>query len=103
MTASRRATMGLLAASAASLLLAGCASTGDLDTLGKRVDGLESQHTTIDGRLDAVESRVTEAEAKADQAIARAEAAEREAADAAARADDAARRADAMFKKSVSK
>jgi outer membrane murein-binding lipoprotein Lpp len=110
MTRSRRATMGLLAVTTASLFLAGCASTKDLDALRARVDGLESQHTAIDGRLDGLDgsvsnvaSRAAEAEAKADQAIARAEAAEREAATAAGRADDAARRADAMFKKSVSK
>ncbi len=103
MTRSRGATWGLLAGLTASFGLAGCASTGDLDALSARVDGLESQHTAIEGRLDGLEesvasanARAAAAEAKADEAVSRAEA-------AAASADDAARRADAMFKKSVSK
>ena len=64
--------MTLIAMGTASLVLAGCASTGDLDALQPRVDGLESQHGAIDGRLEglagsvsSVEARVAEAEAKA--------------------------------------
>src|SRR5262245_18699063 len=80
---------------ATALLLAagtGCATSGDLEKLENRVTALEGR---VD-KLGDVERRAAAAEAAANKAAA-------DAAAAAQRADDANRRAEAMFKKSVSK
>lgn len=85
------------------LALVGCASTGDLDALQARVNGLEAEHRAMEGRIGGLEQSVSEVRDQAAQAVERASAAESEAARAAQRAEEAERRADAMFKKSVSK
>jgi len=76
----------------ALLLATGCATSGDVEKLGNRVSALEGR---VD-KLGDVERRAAAAEAAAQKAAA-------DAAAAAQRADDANRRAEAMFKKSVSK
>jgi murein lipoprotein len=83
----------------ASLALAGCATSGDLEKLESRVAALE-QSTA---RIDALEQKVDDVAAAADRATRAAAAAEASARDAATSADNAARKSDAIFKKSVSK
>ena len=86
-------TRSMVCLGAAALLLAtGCATNGDIEKLDKRVSALEGR---VD-KLGDVERRAAAAEAAAQKAAA-------DAAAAAQRADDANRRAEAMFKKSVSK
>ena len=76
----------------ALLLATGCATSGSVEKLENRVSALEGR---VD-KLGDVERRAAAAEAAAQKAAA-------DAAAAAQRADDANRRAEAMFKKSVSK
>ena len=81
------------------MLAVGCASSGDLTTLTDRVSQLETRAQADAERIAQLESGFVEVRTAADRAAA----AEAQAQAAASRADDAARRADAMFKKSVSK
>lgn len=85
------------------LAFAGCASTGDVDELRTRVNGLEAEHRAMEGRIGGLEQSVADVRDQAAKAAERAAAAEAEAARAAQRAEEAESRADAMFKKSVSK
>jgi outer membrane murein-binding lipoprotein Lpp len=77
-------------------LLAGCATTGSVEDLEKRVSALES-------RSSALEDQVKGAQATAEQAMRRAESAESAARASAESADASARKADAIFRKGVSK
>ena len=79
-----------------ALALVGCATTSDFDKLDSRVAALESKMQTQAGQIAALESKMSDVEAKADRSVAQATA-------AAERAEEAARKADAIFKKSVSK
>ncbi len=79
-----------------ALAAIGCASTGDLDRLTRRVSELESTSAEHGQRLTALEGEVANATASAERSA-------RSAAEAAERADEAARKADAIFRKSVSK
>ncbi len=81
----------------------GCASTGDVDALDKRVAALESRANATDQSIGELKGAVARTDKTAQQALQSAQAAEASAAASAASADEAARRADAMFKKSVSK
>lgn len=90
-----RTTVGFLAL-ILSLVTTGCASSGDLSALTDRVTQLEARAQADADRIAALETGF--------QDVARsAENASRAAAAAADRADEAARKADAIFKKSVSK
>ncbi len=90
--------------------IAGCASSGRVETLENRVEALQAQDRADAERLSDLEAALASAQTTAAESVARAEAAEaqaREAAaqarDAAGQADQAARKADAIFKTSVSK
>jgi hypothetical protein len=80
-------------------LASGCASSGDLAALTDRVSRLEERAQADADRIAALEAGFQDVR----DAAARASEAADSARTAASRADEAARRADAMFKKSVSK
>jgi len=86
-------------ASVLALAVMGCATSGGLDALSARVAQLEARAEADADRIGALEANFRDVASAAD----RASEAEARARSAASRADDAARKADAMFKKSVSK
>lgn len=82
-----------------ALAASGCATSGDMDALSARVAQLEAQAKVDANRIGVLEEGFQDVASAAD----RASEAEANARSAASRADDAARKADAIFKKSVSK
>jgi murein lipoprotein len=84
-------------------LLAGCATRGSVDEADRRLSALESRVEGHERQMKALEDRLSEATSTAEQSVRRAEGAEAAARRAADSADDAARKADAIFRKSVSK
>jgi Alanine-zipper, major outer membrane lipoprotein len=76
--------------------LGGCATTGRVDALEKRLD-------EVSRKADDAATAAANAQKTANSAASRADAAEAQAKAAAQRADDAARTAEAIFKKRVSK
>lgn len=85
----KQAALGFLGAGLIALASTGCATSGRVERLEKRVDELSS-------RLESTDQ-------KAQQAMDTAEAADRNADAAAKLATDSARTAEAIFKKSVHK
>lgn len=79
----------VLAGTAATLLLGGCATRGQVTQLEERVDQLSQQVASLNGNLDRSLQVAQNAEAEARRS--------------AERADAAARTADAIFGKRVTK
>ncbi len=81
----------------------GCATSGDMEALTERVASLESRHAADSDRIAELEQRFGSVESTAERAAQSAADAEAGARAAEESANDAARKADAIFKKSVSK
>lgn len=92
-----------LLASVLAFTVVGCATNGDLEALANRVSALEAQAATDTSRIGSLESRFADVAATADRSVEKAAEAEASARAAEGRADEAARKADAIFRKSVSK
>ena len=87
---------GIAALGLTAALAAGCATSGDVESLDARLAGVEARVGALEERFSGVEAKAAAAERAAAQAAGEARAASQ-------RADDAAWRAEAMFKKTVSK
>jgi outer membrane murein-binding lipoprotein Lpp len=98
---------GGIASLAAILLslafLGGCASSGTVADLNKRLDSIDQRLDGMSKQLDATEARAEAAETNASNAVRRAEMAETNVRAAAAQADMAAQKAAAAFDKTVRK
>jgi predicted nucleic acid-binding Zn-ribbon protein len=99
---------------ALALALGGCATSSDVEALNERIAALEARSESdaeriaaleqrMDARLSALESRMNDVAVSADRSIEQARDAEARARAAETNASDAARKADAIFRKSVSK
>jgi len=80
----------------ATVMIAGCATQGDMDQIGGRLDAIDERLDRMEQATAAAEQRAVTAEEMAEQAVSSANA-------AAMSANDAARTSEAIFDKSVRK
>jgi outer membrane murein-binding lipoprotein Lpp len=80
----------------ATVMVAGCATQGDMDQIGSRLDAIDERLDRMEQATAAAEERAVAAEEMAEQAVSSANA-------AAMSAKDAARTSEAIFDKSVRK